>query len=193
MPLTPEEKRDLYWDAYRTHNTVSGYISQIKTAKENAETAKANAETTLSQAKDSKKLLKKRLSDVEDVIKLLDGGRVSKQLGTANECAVKANTKFHETVKGQGIGVSSDISTSFRTKSVQDDDDTKNALAYCRSEYNEVSNALSDAEGTITSANETISTKKKSISSYDSQLKDYRRIDNNATETMIKYKAYKYC
>ena len=191
MPTTEQVGNERYWSAYRKYQQASEYADQAQDLIYKHESLKSDAEQSKKNAESLKSKLEKRLRQVEEIIKLLDGGKVSRKLEIANEKAQKADNKFSEAIHTSGITVSPNLAVAYGTQTVQDNSDTNSALSNVRLEKQSLEARILEQVNIIRNAEQTIKDENASIRDYEGQQAYYKKEMRNAESEMYIYRRYR--
>lgn len=196
-----DEAAEEYYSSKRRYTNAANQRNAAKKAAENCCAEKSQAISEIKACKSEKLNFEKRIEDIRCIIGALDGsqsgGILIGAIGTDvpgiisrfNECAGKADASYKESMKCSDMTAAS-IQEVFKSKSVEEDVHTSDALAKFKAELARLQQAVADLQAQINSLSSTVDELTSKINSYNAEQMNWRKVMVSSAYEMNHYKGY---
>lgn len=154
----------------------------FKNKCENAIQSKQTAKSSIMDCSSNKINFEKRIEQLEKIIEMLEEERtlsgVIFEINLANKRASNTNESFKQCVKCDGLSPA-EFQTSFKTKSVMEDDNSKNALDELKQEKSRLENEIENLNKQIKNFEDVITNLTHSINNYSYEMSYNKKIMND--------------
>lgn len=149
---------------------------------ENAIQSKQTAKSNIMDCSSNKINFEKRIEQIEKIIKMLEEettlSGVVFDINIANKRASKTNDAFKQCIKCDGLSPA-DFQTSFKTKSVMEDDNSKSALDKLKQEKSRLENEIENLNKMMKNLEDVITSLTSSINNYSYEMSYNKKIMND--------------
>ncbi|MBR6102521.1 MAG: hypothetical protein IKP95_08845 [Ruminococcus sp.] len=187
---TQQEAQDCYDEARSRYNNAAEGYCQCKSAYENTFSEYSSAKNQCNSMQGDKLDFQKRLADLESVLSLLrENGKVNETVGDYNKSADSAGSALKGCVVCDGVNCP-DLATVFKSKDVDDDQDSALAHQILKSEKARLENAIKEVDAQISAMEQNLTDLTKRMNSLFSQQCSYKNVMNASAFDMNHYKNY---
>lgn len=186
MPVNPEDE---YYRYRRLYNQALDNKIYAERCSNSYTEQKNQKSTQLSNCEAKRTSDKKRLSDVKDILKALEGtggffsNDVPSTIEKAGKALKKLGTSFQESFRLTGGSKAADVESCLSVSQIDD-----GTIRVFRKEKERLESEISQADRTISGLKDSIGTLKSKCSQANSDIKKYNRQANNYYDEMMKWR-----
>ncbi len=195
---TPEEASNAY-SYYKNKYQSAANQKRASEKQEQSYVSQKSSATSQKAALSSQKVsFEKRLSGVENIIKMLEGSggwfstNVPNAISKASSSLSKAETSYRNSIKLSGGIAAASLENAFETKTVEGEIHSANALQQYKSEKIRLEQEIANLKTQISTLSNTISTLTSKINSCNATQASLRSSMNSYAYEMNHFKKYMY-
>lgn len=192
---TPEEAKEEYDYSRSKYMQAASEKAASERAEQSYIDQRKTAMSTIQSCKTDKTNFEKRIKQIEEIIKMLEGRGgffsedVPESITNANTSSQKADQSFKSCIKCDGIS-SASLDDVFHSKSVEEDSNSNNALNAFKNEKARLEEAVENLERQISSLSSSINDLNTQIRNCNSTQASLRHSMNGYAYEMSHYKRY---
>ena len=192
---TEEEAEEEYRYYKKKYNSAYNSLNASERNEQNCINIRNSAQKKVDAAKTQKKNDEKRLKEIKDILKILEGsgGWFSSDIPGAieknNNAVDAADESYRKCIRCDGI-TAADIGKIFRVDTVEQNAGSAQALSAFRAEVRRLEQSIDSLKNTIATETARAEDMRTQINRCNSEQRTYRNTMNNALYNMNHYKKY---
>lgn len=188
-----DEAREEYYYYKRKYNSAYNSLRSSERTEENCISIRSSAQKKAEAAKNEKKNAEKRLKELREILKLMEGGgwgnNAPRAIEENNKVVKNADEGYKKCIRSTDISAAS-INDAFQTEAVDQNPGSAQALKAFKDEINRLEQSIKELQTKISNETARAEEMRKQINQCNREQSSYRSQMNSATYNMNHYKKY---